>query len=125
MEINEITSFIINRSIQIHKDIGPGLFESVYEEVLSYELNQNEIKFQRQVPIPAVWKEKQLDLGFRADLIIENNVIIEIKSVEKVAPVHQKQLLTYLKLSDITVGLLLNFNTDLMKNGITRIVNNY
>jgi len=125
MEINSITGAIIEEAIKIHTDLGPGLLESVYEELLSYRLNKRGFKINRQYPIPVYYEEVKMDIGFRADIIVDNTVIIEIKSVEVLAPVHFKQLLTYLKLTDLTVGLLINFNEALLKNGIKRIVNNY
>ena len=125
MEINSITGTIIEEGIKIHNDLGPGLLESVYEELLSFRLNKRGFNVRRQVPIPVFYEEVRMDIGFRADLIIDNTVIIEIKSVETIAPVHHKQVLTYLKLTDLSVGLLINFNEALLKNGIKRIVNNY
>lgn len=125
MEINEITSIIIEESIKIHSDLGPGLFESVYEEVLYYRLSKREITVQKQVAIPVYYEEVKMEVGFRADLIVDNRVVVEVKSIEAVAPVHHKQLLTYLKLTGLKVGLLINFNEALLKNGIKRIVNNY
>jgi GxxExxY protein len=125
MEVNEITGIIIEEAIKIHKDLGPGLLESVYEEILSYRLNKRGLLIKRQTSIPVYYEEVKMELGFRSDLIIENKVIVEIKSIETLAPVHHKILLTYLKLTDITVGLLINFNEAILKNGIKRIVNNY
>lgn len=125
MEINDITGIIIEECIKIHRELGPGLFESVYEEVLSYRLSKRNLKVERQVQIPVVYEEVKLDIGFKADLIVEDEVIIEIKSIEKLAPVHHKQLLTYLRLTTLKVGLLINFNEELLKDGIKRIVNNY
>ncbi len=124
MKINKITGIIIEESIKIHKEFGAGLFESVYEEVLSYRLRKRELAVQKQVAIPVFCDGVKMDAGFRADLVVENSVIVEIKSIETLAPVHHKQLLTYLKLSGIKVGLLINFNVDLLKNGIKRMVNN-
>ncbi|RMG25111.1 MAG: GxxExxY protein [Bacteroidetes bacterium] len=123
MTENEISKIIVDTCYRIHVELGPGLFESVYEEILAYELMQQGLQLVRQQAIPVVWKEVKMDLGFRADLIVENKVLIEIKSVEVIAPVHQKQVLTYLKLTGIKLGLLINFNEALIKNGITRIVN--
>ena len=100
------------------------MLESVYEEVLFYELTKQGLKVERQKALPVVWDELKLNLGFRTDLIVENKVIIEIKSVEEIHPVHPKQLLTYLKLTKLKLGLLINFNSPLIKTGITRIVNN-
>jgi GxxExxY protein len=125
MEVNEITGIITEEAIKIHKDLGPGLLESVYEEILSYRLNKRGLLIKRQTSIPVYYEEVKMELGFRSDLIIENKVIVEIKSIETLAPVHHKILLTYLKLTDITVGLLINFNEAILKNGIKRIVNNY
>lgn len=122
---NEIAKIVLDAVFRIHSELGPGLFESVYETVLEFELkNKYNLGVQRQVAIPVIWKEVKLELGFRADMIIEHKVIIEIKSIESIAPVHHKQLLTYLKLTGIKLGLLLNFNEELMKTGIKRIVNN-
>jgi GxxExxY protein len=125
MEINDITGIIIEEAIKIHSNLGPGLLESVYEEILSYRLSKRGLSVKRQTPIPVFYEEVKMDIGFRSDLIVENKVIIEIKSVESIAPVHPKVLLTYLKLTGISVGLLINFNESILKNGIKRIVNNY
>ena len=124
MEINEITKVVIEESIKIHSDLGPGLLESVYEEVLHYRLLKRGFDVLRQVSIPVFYEDIKMDIGFRADLIIERTVIIEIKSIESLAPVHGKIMLTYLKLSNLKVGLIINFNVDLLKNGIKRVVNN-
>lgn len=124
MTENEISKIIVNTCYNIHIELGPGLFESVYEEILYYELIQKGLKVERQKPIPVIWKNVKMEMGFKADLIIENKVIIELKSVESISPVHQKQLLTYLKLTKQKLGLLINFNERLIKNGITRMVNN-
>ncbi|GMT48267.1 MAG: hypothetical protein IEMM0007_1833 [bacterium] len=124
MNENEISRIIVNNSFKIHKTLGPGLLESVYEEVLFYELLKNNLKCERQVGIPVIYESIKMDIGFRADLIVEDKVIIELKSVENIMPVHKKQLLTYLKLTGFKLGLLINFNVELIKNGITRIVNN-
>jgi GxxExxY protein len=125
MEINDITGIIIEEAIKIHSDLGPGLLESVYEEILSYQLSKRGLSVKRQTPIPVFYEEVKMEIGFRSDLIVENKVIVETKSVESIAPVHPKVLLTYLKLTGITVGLLINFNEPVLKNGIKRIVNNY
>ena len=124
MTENEISKIIVDISYKIHNELGAGLFESVYEEILYYELTKSGLKVLRQKAIPVYWKGIKMDIGFRADLIVEDKVIIEIKSVENILPVHKKQLLTYLKLTDIKLGLLINFNANLIKDGITRIVNN-
>ncbi|MGA1581848.1 MAG: GxxExxY protein [Saprospiraceae bacterium] len=123
MTENEISRVIVDASYRIHVELGPGLFESVYEEILSYELMKKGLYISRQKTIPIVWEEIKMEHGFRADLIVENKVLIEIKSVESIAPVHQKQVLTYLKLTNLKLGLLVNFNEAYIKNGITRIVN--
>jgi len=124
MEINDITGIIIEESINIHKSIGPGLLESVYEEILCYRLVKRALFVERQKPIPVFFEEVRMDIGFRADLIVEQGVVVEIKSIETIAPVHPKVLLTYLRLSDKRVGLIINFNEVVLKNGIKRVVNN-
>jgi GxxExxY protein len=124
MTENQISTVVVDTCYRIHSQLGAGLFESVYEEILTYELNDMGFKVERQKAIPVYWKNIKMDLGFRTDLIIEDKVIIEIKSVESIAPVHKKQLLTYLKITDLKLGLLINFNDALLKNGITRVVNN-
>ena len=124
MNENELSKIIVDICYKIHTKLGPGLLESVYEAVLFYELNELELTVERQKPIPVIWKELKLDIGFRSDLIVENKVIIEIKSVEKINPVHPKQVASYLKITKLKLGLLVNFNESLIKNGITRIVNN-
>jgi GxxExxY protein len=121
---NEISGIIIDKAYQIHSQLGPGLFESVYETILHYELVSDGFLVEKQKIIPVEWKGIKMDQGFRADLIVEGKVIIEVKSIESLANVHKKQLLTYLKLTGIKLGLLLNFNEPLIKNGIVRIVNN-
>ena len=121
---NRISKIIVDKCLKIHRALGPGLLESVYEEVLSYEFIKSELDHERQVAIPVTYDDIKMDLGFRADLIVGNKVILELKSVENILPVHKKQLLTYLKLTNLKLGLLINFNVALMKDGITRIVNN-
>ena len=123
MSENEISKIIVNICYEIHTKLGAGLFELVYEEVLFYELQKADLKVERQKAVPVYWDNMKMEIGFRADLIVENKVIIEIKSVENIAPVHQKQLQTYLKLTNIKLGLLINFNVPLIKDGIQRIVN--
>lgn len=124
MTENEIATIVVDLCLKIHRALGPGLLESVYEEVLCFELEKLGLKYSRQQGIPVIYEDIKMDIGFRADVIIENKVIVEIKSIETIAPVHHKQLLTYLKLTNYKLGLLVNFNVDLIKNGITRIVNN-
>lgn len=123
MNENEIAKIIVDIAYNIHVDLGPGLLESVYETVMAYELGQHGLQFTRQQAIPILYKNILLEEGFRADLIIENKVIVELKSVENISPVHTKQLLTYLRLTNKKLGLLINFNTELIKHGINRIVN--
>ena len=124
MSENEISRIIVDASFGIHQQLGPGLFESVYEEILAFELEERGLVVERQKPVPVIWKERKLDHGFRADLIVNKKVIIEIKSVETLAQVHYKQLLTYLRLTGKKLGLLINFNESLIKDGIHRVVNN-
>jgi GxxExxY protein len=124
MNENEIAKIVVDVAFQIHSKLGPGLLESVYEEIMYHELNKLGLITERQKGIPVIWKDLKMELGFRADLIVEHNVIVELKSIELIAPVHPKILLTYLKLTNIKLGLLINFNETLIKNGITRIVNN-
>jgi len=123
MNENELAKVIVNTCYKIHVELGPGLLESVYEEILCYELTKLGYKVDRQKGIPVFWGDLKMDIGFRADLIVENKVIVELKSVELIAPVHPKKLLTYLRLTKLKLGLLINFNEALIKNGITRIVN--
>jgi GxxExxY protein len=121
----EITERVIGACIEIHRQLGPGLLESAYEECLCYELSQLGIRFERQKPLPVKYKSVNLDCGYRLDLVIENRIIIELKTVENLLPIHEAQLLTYLKLSGFTLGLLINFNVPVLKNGIRRIANNF
>lgn len=123
MTENEIAKQIVDVAYKTHTTFGPGLLESVYERIMAYELQKRGLRLLRQQGIPVVHENIRMDLGFRADLIVENKVIVEIKSVEAIAPVHKKQVLTYLRLTDKKLGLLINFNVELIKNGITRVVN--
>ena len=122
MTENEISKIIVDVSYKIHTRLGPGLLESVYEAILYHELIKKGLKVERQKPIPVIWDDIYLDIGFRSDLIIENKVIIEIKSVEKLSNAHLKQLLTYIKITGLKLGLLINFNEALIKDGIKRVV---
>ena len=124
-DINNITGQILDSCIKIHNELGPGLFESVYEEILMYELIKRGLSVEKQRAIPITYENIKFEYGFRADLIIEKAVIIEIKSVEQLSPVHFKQIHTYLKLSNIKNGLLINFNVKLLKDGFNRVFNNY
>lgn len=124
MDENEISYTVRGAIFKVYNSLGPGLLESVYEAALKYELTKTGLSVDAQVPIPVVYDDIKLDLGFRLDLFVNNKVIIEIKSVETLAPVHHKQLLTYLKITDTKLGLLVNFNTDNIVTGIVRIANN-
>lgn len=123
MTENEIAKIVVNTCYEIHVELGPGLLESVYEEILCYELSKIGLYVEKQKAIPLKWRNKEMETGFRADLVVENKVIVELKSVETIAPVHPKQLLTYLRITGHKLGLLINFNEKYIKNGITRIVN--
>lgn len=120
---NELAEIVVDASFLIHRALGPGLLESAYEAILVHELQKRGLSVAVQVPVPVIYESVRLDAGFRADLIVEDSVIVELKSLEKIAPVHKKQLTTYLKLSGKRLGLLINFGEELIKNGITRIVN--
>ena len=124
MTENEIGKIVVDAAVKVHKALGPGLLESVYEIVLSHELEKRGLKTQRQVPVSIEYDGIRFDEGFRADVIIEEKVILELKSVEKVIPAHKKQIQTYLRLTGLKLGFLLNFGEALMKHGITRAVNN-
>ena len=123
MNENQLSKIIVDICYHIHVKLGPGLLESVYEEILAYELYQRGLSFSRQQDIPVTWKGMKMNRGFRADIIVEDTVLIELKSVEALAPVHYKQVITYLKLTDIKLGLLINFNQELIKTGVRRLVN--
>ena len=119
---NEISKVIIGCAIDVHKQLGPGLLESAYQECLCFEIKEKGLQFYREKPMPIIYKDIKLDHGYRIDILVENKVIIEIKSVEKISNVHLKQLLTYIKVTDLKLGLLINFNEALIKNGIKRVV---
>jgi len=123
MEINEITEQIIGAAIKVHNSLGPGLLESAYEACLMHELNKRGLVVRNQVPLPVRFEEILIEVGYRIDLLVADTVIIELKSVDEIAPIHKAQLLSYLKLSGKKIGLLINFNVDLLKNGITRLAN--
>ena len=123
MHENDIAREIVDAAFKVHTVLGPGLLESVYEAVLALELRKRSLKVERQAPIPVVYEEVRLEEGFRADLVVQDKVLVELKSVEKVAPVHKKQVLTYLRLANMKLGLLINFGEALIKDGITRVVN--
>jgi GxxExxY protein len=121
---NEISTIVVDAAIAVHRELGPGLLESVYEVVLAHELKNRGLSIERQVPISIVYKGLRFDEGFRADIIVEQKVILELKSVERITRAHRKQIQTYLRLADCKLGFLLNFGDALMKNGIVRAVNN-
>jgi len=123
MTENQIATIIVDAALRIHRTLGPGLLESVYQAALDYELQKRGLRIAQQVGLPVHYEEVKLELGFRVDLIVDEKVIIEIKSIEAFAPVHRKQLLTYLRLMDLRLGLLINFNVELIKDGIQRVVN--
>jgi GxxExxY protein len=118
----ELTCEILAAATEVHRQLGPGLLESAYEGCLCHELSLRRVAFQRQVPLPVSYKGVKLDCGYRLDVVVEGKVVLELKSVEQVSPLHQAQLLTYLRLSNKRVGLLMNFNTPLLKDGITRLI---
>jgi len=124
MTENEISYKIIGAALEIHKNIGPGLLESAYENALAFDLRELGLEVKQQVPMPFIYKEIKQDVGYRIDLIVNDKVLIEIKSIETLAQVHYAQTLTYLKLSGMKLGLLINFNTKILKEGVHRIVNN-
>lgn len=124
MTENELAKVVVGLCLKIHRELGPGLLESVYEEVMCYEFVKSGLKFNRQQGIIVMYEDVKMDLGFRADIIVEDKLIIELKSIESIAPVHAKILLTYLRLTNKKLGLLVNFNVELIKDGIKRIVNN-
>lgn len=123
MDENELSKVIVDSALQVHRALGPGLLESAYEAALAYELQTRGLEVLRQVPMPVVYRSVRIDDGYVADLIVNNKVIVELKSVMEIVPVHKKQLLTYLKLADKRLGLLINFNVGLIRDGICRIVN--
>lgn len=120
--VNRITEKIIGAAIEVHRNIGPGLFENVYEKCLGYELELLDVNFERQKYIPIIYKGKTFDFGFRADLVVEETVVVELKSINTLLPIHESQIINYLKLSKLQVGLLINFNVPVLKKGIKRVV---
>lgn len=123
MDINQLSGKIIGAAIEVHKNLGPGLLESAYEECLCYEFKLRKMAYESQKTLPVVYKGIKLDCGYRIDVIAENMIILELKACEKIEPIHKAQLLTYLKLSGLKLGLLINFNVPVLKDGIVRIVN--
>ena len=124
MSENELSRIVFNCALKVHQTLGPGLLESAYEECLFFELKKNGLEIEKQKPLPLIYEEVKLDIGYRLDIIVENKLILEIKSVDTLNEVHFAQLLTYLKLTNCKLGLLINFNVVLIKNGIKKIVNN-
>ena len=123
MHENEISEIIIGKAIEVHRHLGPGLLESTYLTCLTYELRQSNLRVETEKPLPVVYKDIQLDCGYRLDMLVNDKVILEIKAVESLQPIHEAQLLTYLKLTGLKLGLLVNFNVPLLKHGIKRLVN--
>jgi GxxExxY protein len=117
-----LTEMIIGAAIAVHKELGPGLLESAYEECLCFELRQLQLSFERQVPLPVVYKGMRLECGYRMDVVVDGKVLLELKSIDSIDGIHKAQVLTYLRLSGLRTGLLLNFNVAVLKNGITRLV---
>lgn len=122
MHINQITEKIIGSAIEVHKQLGPGLLESAYEECLAHELELNNIEYVRQQPVPIVYKDIKLECGYRIDLLVDNQVVVELKSVDAINPVHEAQILTYMKFAKKKIGLLLNFNVLRLKDGLKRYI---
>ncbi|MBA5247538.1 GxxExxY protein [Marnyiella aurantia] len=125
MNENEISKIIFDAGLKVHKALGPGLLESAYEECLYYELLQTGLYVEKQKPMPLIYEEVKMDVGYRIDIVVENKVVIEVKSVDALNEVHLAQVLTYLKLSNCKLGMLINFNTLLFKNGVKRVINGY
>jgi GxxExxY protein len=120
---NDLASIVVDAALSIHRQLGPGLLESAYETILDVELTRRGLTVARQVSIPLVWQSVKIDVAFRADLIVNSKLIVEVKSVERLVPVHKKQLLTYLRLADLRLGILLNFGSPLLRDGIERVIN--
>ncbi|MFH1230327.1 MAG: GxxExxY protein [Planctomycetota bacterium] len=121
-EINKLSNKVIGLAIEVHRNLGPGLLESVYQQCLSYELSENNIEFKSEYPVPVKYKNINIDCSFRADLIVSDNIILELKATDKILPIHEAQLMTYMKITGIRLGLIINFNVKLLKNGIKRII---
>jgi len=122
MDFDKLSNRIIGCAIEVHRFLGPGLLESAYEQCLAFELNKNNINFRLQQPVPVIYKDIKLDCGYRIDILVENELIIELKSVKELSSIYHAQILTYMKLAHIKKGLLINFNVKLLKNGIKRFV---
>ena len=124
MDLRVVSGEVIGAAIAVHRELGPGLLESAYEMCLEYELRQRGVKVEKQIPMPVVYKGIKLDCGYRLDLLVENCMIVELKAVDALLPIHDAQLLTYLKLRKLRLGLLINFNVPLLKHGVKRLINN-
>ncbi len=124
MTENDIATLVLDGAFQVHRELGPGLLESAYEACLFYELNERGLFVEKQKPIPVVYRDVELDVGYRVDLMVENKIIVEIKAVSELTDIHLAQILTYLKLAKCRLGLLINFNVKMLKDGIKRVVNN-
>ena len=122
MEFDELSNQVIGCALEVHRNLGPGLLESTYEQCLAYEMKAAGMAFKLQYPLPVQYKSIKLDCGYRIDLLVNEAIIVELKSVDKILPIHQAQLLTYMKLADISIGLLINFNVKYLKDGIKRMV---
>ncbi len=125
MELNDISGKIIELSIKVHRELGPGMLESAYEACLLYELQQAGLKAESQLKLPIIYQGVKIEAGYRIDLLVEDSVIVELKTVERILPIHEAQLLSYLRLSKLKLGLLINFNVKLLRDGVRRIVNNF
>ena len=125
MELNKISEKVIGSAIEAHKVLGPGLLESVYQKCLAYELRNSGMEVQQEVELPIVYKTMKVEKAFRVDMLIEDSVVLELKAVEQIMPIYKAQLLSYLRLSDLKLGLLINFNVPVLKQGIQRVVNNF
>ena len=124
-DLNELTGAIIGAAIEVHRNLGPGLLESAYESCLLWELRQKDLKVETQVPVPIRYKGIQLDAGYRIDLLVQDKIIVEMKAIDKIQPIHTAQVLTYLKMTNLKMALILNFNVGLMRSGIKRIINDF
>ena len=124
-DLNELTGAIIGAAIEVHRNLGPGLLESAYETCLVWELRQKGLKVEPQVPVPIRYKGLQLDACYRIDLLVEDKIIVELKAIDKIQPIHTAQVLTYLKMTNLKMALILNFNVELMRSGIKRIINDF
>ena len=125
MNLERLASIVLDAAFAVHRELGPGLLESVYEICMQDELMRRGVLVKSQVPLPVVFKDRKLDAGFRIDLLVDQKILVELKAVEALAPIHTAQVITYLRLTDLKLGFLINFNEVLLKNGIKRIVNNY